>query len=161
MSSSRSSGAPPTRLAISPALNPSALSQNPHAHSHRVTSLPRAEAANQGLKILATGGIYIAGGIPAKLLPRIQCAPLAEQSSPLLLRTAVVPGESMALEWDSYFSLDPQGRGPPQVVPAAAGALREGPRDDAAARGDRAGRGARGVEGGGAEASAAGAVRGW
>lgn len=31
-----------------------------------------AESANLGLKLLARGGVFIAGGIPGKLLPRIR-----------------------------------------------------------------------------------------
>ena len=32
----------------------------------------RAECANLGLKLLARGGVYLAGGIPTKLLPLLQ-----------------------------------------------------------------------------------------
>jgi glucokinase len=31
-----------------------------------------AESANLGLKLLARGGVFLAGGIPGKLLPRIK-----------------------------------------------------------------------------------------
>ena len=31
-----------------------------------------AEASNMALKAMATGGVYLGGGIPAKMLPRIQ-----------------------------------------------------------------------------------------
>jgi len=56
--SSQSSGAP--------------LIPNPHPPDLTVSHpLCRAECANLGLKALARGGVYIAGGIPGKLLPAI------------------------------------------------------------------------------------------
>ena len=50
-----------------------------------------AEAANLGLKTLARGGVYICGGIPPRLLPRIKARAPARGARLKLRRVGAAP----------------------------------------------------------------------
>jgi glucokinase len=60
-----------TRVIIEAALDPRAPSPLCRATLDMFVSILGAEAGNLALKVLATGGVYLAGGIPAHILPAL------------------------------------------------------------------------------------------
>ena len=61
----------PTPVIVGAALDPAAPSPLCSATLETFVSILGAEAGNLALKVLATGGVYLAGGIPAKILPAL------------------------------------------------------------------------------------------
>ena len=61
----------PTPVIVGAALDPAAPSPLCSATLETFVSILGAEAGNLALKVLATGGVYLAGGIPAKILPSL------------------------------------------------------------------------------------------
>lgn len=70
---SRIAAAPdPTPVIVGAALDPAAPSALCRATLETFVAILGAEAGNLALKVLATGGVYLAGGIPAKILPSLR-----------------------------------------------------------------------------------------
>ncbi len=64
--------ADPTPVIIDAALNPNPPCELATAALGMFVSILGAEAGNLALKVLATGGVYLAGGIPPRILPALE-----------------------------------------------------------------------------------------
>jgi glucokinase len=67
-----------TAAIVEAALHPSAPSPRCRATIEMVVSIMGSEAGNLALKVLATGGVYITGGIPLHILPAMRGARFLE-----------------------------------------------------------------------------------
>jgi glucokinase len=67
-----------TRFIIETALDPQAPSPLCRATLDLFVTILGAEAGNLVLKVLATGGLYLAGGIPAHILPALAAGPFLQ-----------------------------------------------------------------------------------
>jgi len=61
-----------TRVIVEAAVDPHHPSELCQATVEMLVSILASEAGNLALKVLATGGVYLAGGIPPKILPLLQ-----------------------------------------------------------------------------------------
>jgi glucokinase len=68
----------PTRFIVETALDAAAPSALCKATMELFVAILGAEAGNLALKVLATGGVYLAGGIPAHILPLLHETPFLE-----------------------------------------------------------------------------------
>jgi glucokinase len=68
----------PTPLIVTAALDPAAPCELCVATLDMFVSILAAEAGNLALKVLATGGVYLAGGMPLHILPALEKPPFME-----------------------------------------------------------------------------------